>query len=597
MTTLEKISANRLLGHLLKLALALIVVFAVLFPVVKGDILDWDDAAYITENQAIQNWSLSGVTDILTSFHRGLYKPVVLLSFAAEHHYFGFNPALLHMDNLLLHLANCALVFWLIMEIAGRTDAALFVALFFGIHPMHAESVAWLAERKDLLYALFFLASTILYLRSDNGHHKWTYVVSLSCFILSLGSKPMGITLPLILLLFPYYKGEKVSRAAITPLLPFFAVSVFFTGLALYSSHKAAVLFDRPNYSTLQNIQAAFYGLLSYCLSAIAPFNLSALYPYPAATASGLPVAYRLAPAAALLLFGGALYCLRKNRNAVFGLLFFLLAILPGLQFVPAAPSVAFDHYTYVPYIGLFFACGMLCVEFMDRTHMAAKIILVSCLTLCLGLCAWTTRRRVAVWNNTIALWSDVLAQYPEDTTALNNRGLAYDKAGEYQRALTDLDKAIALKPTAAHLYVNRGNANKHAGNMQRALEDYGKAITHSPNLEAAYSNRGHVYKLLGDYNAAVREYKAALAIQPFYGTQYSLGDALRRQKRCKEAAEAFRKATMMKPDFAQAYNDLAETYLRCGDRHAALIAAQQASTLGYPVRPEILSAQSTTVR
>lgn len=602
--------SSKILAALALLAISL----AVLLPVVRAGFLDWDDCVYVTENPLIKQLSFESVKTIFTTFHLGLYKPLPLLSFAVDYRFFGLNPGAFHSVNLLLHLGNALLVFLIVLKISGRTAAAFLSALLFSIHPMHVESVAWISERKDLLFGLFFLLSLLGYQQYRETNSKTPYFLSLAAFALSLGAKPMGITLPAVLLLLDYLAGRKLDRAALLEKLPHFALAGFFTALALYSAGQEKVYFSREAYTWFDNFAVAIYGLLSYVKRLFLPVDLSPLYPYPLKTGGYLPLKYLLSPLGALAVFAPVLYLARRDRRVVFGTLFFLVTVLPGLQFLPVSPSPAFDHYTYIPYLGPFYLAGVFFCAALDR-YPGLRRLLIPAAALLLLWFGVLARARTLVWRDNLSLWTDALKADPNCEIALTNRTLEYYRRRQYAPALADADRLARLSPALAKAYVNRGAVHAGMKELDKAFADFRRALELEPGNCQAYLNRGNVYLERGDRARAEADYKAALACSPdsfetytrlaraclergdhacalanaesalslnpdHAPARFNKGLALLILNRPDQAVKEFSAAVGLRPDFTEAYAQRSDARLRLGDLEGAFGDAEKALAL-----------------
>ncbi len=482
---------------------------SVFLPLLDAGFLGWDDGVYVTGNALVRNLSLAAVREMFTSFHLGLYKPLTLLSLAVEYRLFGPDPAAFHAVGILLHFANCLLAYALLRRLSGSAAAALFGAMLFCVHPMRVQSVAWVAERKDLLFALFFLLSLLGYESYLSSGSRRSYLLSLGAFLLSLGAKPMGVSLPLALLLMDWLRGRRIDRRAALEKLPFLALAVSFTALALYSAGGAGVYQDRPGYTAFDGLVVGLAGLLAYAVRLFLPIGLSAVYPYPAKVSGLLPVPFLLALPAAVLLASGLWYLARRDRRYGFAGLFFLATVLPGLQFLPVSPSYAFDHYTYVPYLGPFYLAGVLLAGLLERyprlrPHLAAAALL---LISGLGVMA---RERTLVWRDDVSLWSDMLEKYPDSDLALANRTLAYLERGEKELALADAGRLAAARPDLPKSFINRGAVLAVMKEYDKALRDFDRALELDPGNPQARLNRARLFQDRGDFRAAEQEYLAA---------------------------------------------------------------------------------------
>ncbi|NLO92006.1 MAG: hypothetical protein GX410_08485, partial [Elusimicrobia bacterium] len=279
------------------LAAALALTLLALYPCLFNGFTNWDDGNYLLDNPQVRNFTPGGLAAIFTSLHSGLYKPLVFVSFALEYHFFGFNPFVYHGVNLLFHLASCALVFLLVERLAFGTWAAFAVALVFGVHPMHVESVAWVSERKDMLYAFFFLLSLLLYLRYRRDACRPAYWCAVGAYLLSLLAKPFGVALPILLFLVDWYENRSRDRAFWLDKLPFLFLALVFAGFAVFSVKQSGVLFDGDSFGPLDKLQLLSYSLLFYAGKFFWPAGLSVIYPYPARNAAGaFPSVYAFSP-------------------------------------------------------------------------------------------------------------------------------------------------------------------------------------------------------------------------------------------------------------------------------------------------------------
>jgi len=521
------------------LLLALLAAAVAFLPCLGAGFLPgWDDDAYILNNPLVKEFSPESVKQIFTSLHRGLYKPLTLFLFSAEYAAAGPNPAVFHAVSLLLHLANCALVFRVAGALAGGVVVPFITALFFGIHPMHVESVAWITECKDLLYTFFFLASLLGYLKYRKTGSLVSYLLSVGAFTLSLMSKPMGITLPLVLLLTDYAQERKTDFTIIRDKLPYLALSALFLLGALFSIGSSGAMFNRSGYSALDDMAVAFSGLALYTARAFLPLNLSPIYPYPAKAAGLLPAAYYLAPLACILLFGSLLYLWRRNRALTFGLAFYLLTIIPGLQWLQVAPSIAFDHYSYIAYIGIFFIAGTLAARFLGQEPARARraAVIAVCLVAA-ALYGGAAYARCQAWKTPFTLWNDMLSKYPGNPAALANRSFAYLIGGDYRSALKDINAALKTDPSNADYLKTRAACLSKLGREDLARQDLSDAIALNPSSPDLYLARGISFSREGRYDEGMKDFRAALGLAPDNAlARLNLGWALSKCGRREEA-------------------------------------------------------------
>ena len=336
--------------------------FFCFLPVLRCGFTNWDDPKYLLENNLVKYLSWANIKEIFFDIDlKGRsYVPLSQVTFALEHHFFRLDPMVYHLDNLLLHLFNTALVFWLVWLLCRKTDVSIITSLLFGIHPMHVESVAWITERKDVLYTFFYLLTTITYLLYARPHrYKWVfYFLSAMFFALSLLSKSMAVTLPVVLLLIDYLKRRKPNIPMFLDKIPFFAMAFAWGIVTIIKAQATQSIAGGEAFSWIERALFAFNGILFYFYKLFAPVHLSCFYPYPNLIDGHLPLIYYLAPVLISLLGFLVYRSVAYTRSVVFGTLFFLVTVSIVLQFFPVGPNLVTDRYTYVSYIGWFFIIG-----------------------------------------------------------------------------------------------------------------------------------------------------------------------------------------------------------------------------------------------
>ena len=446
------------------------VTLAAFLPALGNGFVSWDDNVVITGERQVITWSWQNTGRIFTSFQHGLYHPLVTLSFAAEHRLFGFAPVFFHWDNLLLHLANTIMVYIFILLLGGDLVAAAVTALLFGLHPTRVESVAWVMERKDLLFTFFYFAALLLYLRK-NGNRGPGVAVSIGAFTLSLLSKAAAISLPFVLPLIDFVRGRKIDRVSLQAKIPYFLLAALFGLVALFARILSGSLTRDPPLGPA-NIYIGSYRLLFYYLPRIVfPWRDFALYPgntFAAKTFTSLPGLYLLAPVLAVLL--GLLYyrLFRRNRPALFGGAFFLITLLPSLFLIPIGPFA--DRFTYVPAVGIFYLFGLAVTGLWRRGSTVGRVLLLVAFTLLITSLVGLTGRQIAVWHDSVSLWDRACQKYPRSAEAFNQRGLGYVERLELGQARRDLLRAERLAPANAGIRLNLRNLADVAQQRQKAL-------------------------------------------------------------------------------------------------------------------------------
>jgi len=271
----------------------------------KNNFTNWDDKSYVVDNELLKQPIGDCVKYFFSTFHSGNYHPLTMIVYAMEYHSAKLNPEIYHAVNLFLHLMNVLLVFWFIYLLSGKKlEVAAIVSLFFGIHPMHVESVAWIAELKDVLYSFFFLGGLIAYCKfvSDAGNKRgFLYIIVLFLFILSCLSKPAAVVFPVVLLLIDYYMKRRFRFDVLIEKLPFFILAIGF-GLINIKAQQSSISVVE-SHTVLQGFLFASFGMIDYILKLFLPINLSPLYPFPDTNGGQLSMIYYLSPFIAILLF------------------------------------------------------------------------------------------------------------------------------------------------------------------------------------------------------------------------------------------------------------------------------------------------------
>ncbi|MGA3051477.1 MAG: tetratricopeptide repeat protein, partial [Chitinispirillaceae bacterium] len=543
------------------------ITFITFLPALQCGFTNWDDNTHVTENTAIRGFSLHHLAQISTS-SIGYYQPLTMLSYMTEYSLFHLNPVAFHCTNILLHCINCLLVFALLYGLSGNLITGMLAALLFAVHPLRVESVAWIAERKGLLSSLFYFLSLLCYWRYLQKGGRRRYLFCLLSLVLSLLAKPMAVSQPFILLLLDYVRHQKVNVKMVIGKIPFFMVAAVFVLAAIVTQrgYGAIAEFD----SLRMHICTPFYGILFYLLKSIVPLRLSAFYPMPTKP-DGLMLASPI-----LVLAGVAAFWwkLRHRKIAMFGVLFFLITLLPVLQIVPIGSFIVAERYTYLPIVGIdFVAAGGIVHLFTKQfgENAVMKMILIGGVVGILAVFAGGAFQRCEVWKDSITLWNDVIQKSP-CAIAYLNRGSAYAAASDYDRAIDDFNQTLRLRPGYADGYYNRGLVYSARGDNDRAIEDYSKAIAFNPAMAKAYNDRGVAFTTVHDLDRAEQDYNQAIQLDPGAAeSHYNLGLLFADRKEYDSALGEYNRAILLNPAISEAYNDRALIYCVQGDYGRAI--------------------------
>ena len=579
------------------------------------EFVNWDDDFNIAKNPYVQVLDWPSFKGIFTSHVIGNYNPLSTLSFAIENHFFGLDPSVFHVNNILLHLVCVFLVYRLSRLLGMPMWAALAVSALFGIHPMRVESVVWVTERKDVLFGAFYLGALVNYVKFLKTSRKKKYVVWIVVlFILSLLSKIQAVALPLSMLAIDYLLKRKLSFKLVFEKWHYFGLSLVFGLIGVYFLGEQGSLDSTSNYNLIQRLLVGVYSYDIYLIKFLVPFRISPLYPYPAA----IPVEVYLAP----ILFAGVCFLAWKAfkkawRPLLFGLAFFTFNVMFVLQVVGAGQGFLADRFTYIPYLGLMYALGHYGYKFITSGHKYASVTKVLAGIWCVLLLAQTWVH-VPVWKDSGALWTHVMKYYTntplpyrnraqhlrdqgqheqaladynrsielkKDPDVVNSRARLYFNQQKWNAAIQDYDLAIQLDGTVGEYWINRGAAYAMIGNMQSALADMSQGITLDPDFANGYKNRSLVYQSLNRPVEAHEDLKTYLRINPYDpDIWYESGRLYRLEKNNAEALSAFNKAITFNPNKGEFWNERSKVHLAMGNKPQAQSDLARAESLGLKI-------------
>ena len=364
----------------------------------------WDDTIYVTDNPVITKLSYENVKTVFTTVIEGSYAPLTFISYMIDYAMGEFDPHVYHRTNLLFHLINSSLVFWLAYQLSGDMMAALVVGVLFGIHPMRVESVAWISGRKDVLAMFFFLLSSISYLFYLKNTKSVLLISSFIIFIFALLSKIIVLTFPIILLLYDLTKKREYSYRVIMEKIPFAIAGGIFALVGYFGQISIQTVEKTPN--VLENIIISLHGVVFYLEKYLTPINLSNLYPY-----SGTVTFKFYLYALLFFVFCFLVWRYRKNETVIFSSLFFFISLLPVLQFIRFSQIFAADRFTYFAYIGLFYGTGVYISSIVKKWNTKIVYSILTVIIITLSCLTW---ERCRVWKDTNTLWKDMLSKYPD---------------------------------------------------------------------------------------------------------------------------------------------------------------------------------------
>jgi tetratricopeptide (TPR) repeat protein len=569
------------------------------------DFVNYDDDLYVYESQHILNGlTQDGIIWAFTTGHASNWHPITWLSLMLDCQLFGTNTGWMHFVNLLLHIANTLLLFAVLKKITGSLWPSAFVAAAFALHPMHVESVAWIAERKDVLSTLFWMLTLLAYVNYVKRPAPLRYLVTITIFAIGLLTKPMLVTLPFVLLLLDYWPldrfaapravktasipdRQRILYRIIIEKIPFFALAAVSSVITFIVQKGSGAVPDINTLSLQSRVANAFLSYTRYIGKMFWPQNLAVFYPRDIDSFSFWQII--LCVLLLLVIFFLAFWFGRERKYLPVGWFWFVGTLIPVIGLVQSGDQAYADRYTYIPYIGLFIMIAWGLPELLSKwpqRKMALGISMVIVLTT-LGICA---HQQISYWNNSTALFSHAIEVTQNNYLAHNNLGIAYGSLGRHQDAIETYKQAIRIKPDYAEVHYNLGVAYGSLGRYQDEIEAYKQAIRIKPNYAKAHYNLGIAYGSLGRHQDAIESYKQAIRIKPDYAMAHcNLGAAYGMLGRGQDAIESFKQAVRIKPDYADAHYNLGIAYGELGRHQEAIDAYKQA----IRIKPDYAEAHS----
>lgn len=500
--------------RILSLVFILVLTLIVFSNSVDNDILfGWDDGEYIT-NEDLMEFNLK---HFFSTYYLGMYQPLAMVSLSLNYQFSEMNPAAYHGTNLLMHLINVVLVFLMFSMMAKRIEITFVVTILFAIHPMHVESISWIAARSSVLYSVFYLAAIIFYLRFLDQKGKNNLIYSIIFFLLSCFSKSMAITLPVILFLIDYFKSRKITQKVILEKIPFVLISIVFGITSINAASEYGHISNLDiNYNFFDRIVLLFYSIVFYVVKAVSPVNLSVIYAYPDKVNGWLPLEYYFS----ILVFAFLIFNILKSgklkKEVYFGMLFFVFSVSIVLPLFWSRMLMLADRYTYIPYLGIFYILAQFYIKIADNKNQVFKKYKPVALLVLIGWIVFlsaTSYQRNKQWKDSITLLTDVIKKDRSDMDVSMGyffRGNIRDIGNDYQGALVDYNEAIRLNPFYTMAYNNRGIIKGSLQDYEGAFSDFNNALKQEPGYADAMYNRGNVHFYLGNADDACKDWNEA---------------------------------------------------------------------------------------
>ena len=546
------------------------IIVLIFLPSAGNDFVEWDDHAFVVKNPHIQTISLRSLMWMATTFYQGAWHPVTWLSHATDLAVGGTNPAYHHIINVLIHALNVIIFFLLTLKLQYIADVrsdlrlitAFTAALLFGIHPLRVESVAWVAERKDVLCSLFYLGSLFAYISYAQSKLTHTrggyYCAALALAILACMSKSMAITLPVTLILLDYFPLNRISRLPgsrrIIDKAPFFIVAVISGVLGTMAATETSLPLSVVPIDV--RIMNAFYGIVFYLQKSLLPQHLSPLYQLEVGANYFSPKYIGSALFVIAITIATVWKALKGERLWLTVWLWYLILLAPALGFFLPYRHAFADRYSYLPTLSLWLLVGIGVAWLwnwlgdlkLEKLGRALVVVLVSIIALVYGI---QTRGQISVWKNSDTLWSNVIARSdPVPAVAYFGKGKALEDKGNLDAAMAQYQLAYSANPGNARYLAKIADVMARKGDLGEALRLYEQIRDKDPSNPVNHVNIGRVLSMMGRHRAAINEFDRALALDP---------------------------------ENARAWGLSAMVYIQLNDRPKALQCYKKYLALGYP--------------
>jgi len=527
------------------------ITFAGYWQVHQFEFINFDDNVYVSENVVVQSGlTKEGFFWAFSTKYFGLWNPLVWLSFMADYQFYGLNAGGYHVTNLILHILSTLLLFRLFSTMTGEIWKSAFVAAFFALHPLHVESVAWVSERKDVLSAFFWMLTLCLYVFYTEKQSIKRYLLIVFSFVLALLSKPMVVTLPLIMILLDYWplkRFENQNRLSDTIVwqlrekLPFIVLSAVLIAFTLYVPNEQQAF--EKSFSVMSRLANAPVAFVTYLVKTFWPHNMAIFYPFP----SHIP-AWQIVGSVLLIITmtAAVMVTVKRLPHLFVGWFWFIITIAPVIGILQIGDFAMADRYHYLPSIGIgvMLAWG---IPHVIKREVLRKYILLPVALVFLASLAFLAWQQCAYWRNNIELWNHAIQATQDNYMAHNNLASDLLEKGETEKAMHHYHKAIDINHYPA-AYYNIGIIYYRLEQYQQSIDYFKKAIHEKADYAAAYFNLGIIYQTLGLQQHALEQYN---------------------------------EATHLLPGHANAYNNKALIYLKAGNNFQGCANAQKACKLG----------------
>jgi tetratricopeptide (TPR) repeat protein len=551
-------------------AALVLLILAAFEPLLHNTFIDYDNETYILDNPHIRSgFTSQSIAWAFTSGYAANWHPLTWLSHMADIELFGLNPLGHHLHNLFLHTLATLLLFWLLYKMTGSVWCSAFVAMFFGIHPLRVESVAWAAERKDVLSAFFWMMTLAAYLYYARRGGVLRYLLVIVCFALGLMAKPMLVTLPVILLILDIWPLKRVQKnIAFLALekIPLFILALASCVITYLVQQNTGSMANAESLPWVPRFSNALVSYISYLGKIFWPVDLALLYPYPQHMYLWKPVVSSLL-LMALSVF--VIFRLYKQPYLAAGWLWYGVSLIPVIGLVQVGSQAMADRYTYLPSIGIAIMISWAIAEFSLKWPYRRMILTVLSGIAVIAMIAGT-RIQITYWKDNITLYEHTLAVTQDNAIIHNFLGQAFLKQGEIDKAFIHLGETLRIQPRYADAHVNMGMILAAKGKNDQALIAYEEAIKLNPRCFGAYTNLATLKAQQGFLDEAAKYLCQSIDINPTTEAYFNLGLIMQMQDKKDEAIANHRLALAISPEDRKALWNLAICLHSTGNLHEA---------------------------
>lgn len=567
--------------------------FAVYRQVGEHEFVNLDDNTYVVENARVVNGITgSNIIWAFTTFHFSNWHPMTWLSHMADVEIYGMSPRGHHLTSVIIHTVSTVLLFLLLFRLTNTVWQSSFVAALFALHPLHVESVAWVAERKGVLSAFFWFLSLLFYAEYVVKRKPGIYLLTLFSFMLGLMSKPILVTLPLVMLLLDFWPlnryssneqgaGQPLPSASTSRLIglikekiPFLACSVLSSAVTIYAQHRGGSIrsFDTaPLWLRLENAIVAY---VKYIVKTLWPHDLAVLYPYPGSVLLWQVICSLLV---LLLVSAATIRAARHYPYFAVGWLWFLVTLLPVIGLIQVGNQSMADRYTYIPLTGLFIMAAWGVPELAKNLKYRQSILLflAAAVIFSSAVLSW---QQTGYWRDSASLFQHALHVTTGNYIMHNNLGGTFLKKGNLDAAIKEFQRALAINPDHLKAHYNLGSAFVKTGDLDAAIKEFQETIRIHPDFFQAHNDLGLVFHNKGDLDAAIKEFQEVLRIRPYdFQAHNNLGLVYVTKGDLDAAIIEFQEVLRIKPYHFQAHNNLGLVYVSEGNLDAAIKEFQEA--------------------